>query len=222
MKRVDVAQLAERGEAAFEETLQFAPARPPAPARARGAAASPRPACAAHAQTQPTRAIRSIWCARSRGSPTSRYARAYRAASSLRRRPPSVSSTCAMRRSNACVSSAQFDRIGDGVQQRRRQQALHHRQHAGDVGVAPAEVVVVVDVAEEELRRGPAARIAQEAVETALPAAPPASAAVPAASAGRCAVRGRIVQRLVLPSRQPSAERAMAESVVARAGRAGR
>ena len=59
----------------------------------------------------------------------------------------------------------------------------------GDVGIAAAEVVVVVDVAEEELRRRPRAADRAGSGRSWPPAAPPASAAVPAASAGRCAAR---------------------------------
>ena len=90
-------------------------------------------------------------------------------ASSLRaawRESPAVRS--AMRRSKAWVSKPSSIASATVVQQRRRQQALHHRQHPGDVGVAAAEVAVVVDVAEEELRGRAALGIAQEAVETRL------------------------------------------------------
>jgi hypothetical protein len=60
---------------------------------------------------------------------------------------------------------AQLDRVREGSEHRAGQHALHHRQHARDVGVAPAEVAIVVDVAEEELRCGAPRRIAEEMVE---------------------------------------------------------
>ena len=97
-------------------------------------------------------------------------------------------------------------RVGHRAQQLLRQQPLHHRHDARDVGIATGEVAVAVDIVEEELRRRPARGIGEEMGEAPAQPLRPASAAVPAASAG--ALRGSrvgIVQGLV--AGQPASRR---------------
>ena len=64
----------------------------------------------------------------------------------------------------------QFDAVGHGVQQCRRQQPLHHRQDPGDIGIAPAEIVVAINVGEEKARGGAPSGVFKKMPETAFEA----------------------------------------------------
>ena len=160
------------GEAALQEFLQLAESGQRAPGRATTSAACDTPALRkAWPRPRPTRAISVDLVSAQARQARLRDRRAHTAPRrACAASAPGAAAPRAMRRSKAWVSAPSSMRIGHRVQQRRRQQALHHRQHARDVGVAAREIAIAVEIAEEEFRRRPPLRVAQEAIETGLQA----------------------------------------------------
>lgn len=97
-----------------------------------------------------------------------------------------------------CVAQgAELERVGNRLEQRLGQQAAHDRQRAGDVGIAPGEVPITVDVLEKEFRRRPPAGIVERVRKARREprCLPPAEFGDPARIIARLVVR--VVQTLM-------------------------
>ena len=95
------------------------------------------------------------------------------------------------------AQGAELERVGHRLEQRLGQQAAHDRQRAGDVGIAPGEVPIAVDVLEKEFRRRSPAGIVERVREARREprCLPPAEFGDPARIVARLVVR--VVQTLV-------------------------